>query len=211
LVEWDLTDLFFFVYSFPSIRMRGMTTKRSLSNPLALAILACLIERPMHPYEMAQTMRERHKHESVKLNYGSLYTVVEALERAGLIVPQETQRQGRRPERTVYAIAEAGREKFYGWLRSLISKPVKEYPQFAAGLSYIAALARDEAVALLEERAGRLAQDIAEMKRSLNELMTGARGSWPLPRLVLIELEYELHMKEAELAWVRQIVADEGR
>ena len=53
----------------------------SRSNPLALAVLACLIERPMHPYEMASTMRERHKDESIKLNYGSLYTVTEALQR----------------------------------------------------------------------------------------------------------------------------------
>ena len=57
---------------------------RSRSNPLALAVLTCLFERPMHPYEMAQTMRSRAKHESVKLNYGSLYGVVEGLEKRGL-------------------------------------------------------------------------------------------------------------------------------
>ncbi len=49
-------------------------TKRKVSNPLALAVIACLAEQPMHPYEMATTMRERAKHESIKLNYGSLYT-----------------------------------------------------------------------------------------------------------------------------------------
>ncbi len=55
-----------------------MSQKRKVSNPLALAVLACLFERPMHPYEMASTMRERHKDESIKLNYGSLYTVTES-------------------------------------------------------------------------------------------------------------------------------------
>jgi DNA-binding PadR family transcriptional regulator len=30
-------------------------------NPLALAVLALLFERPMHPYEMAATLRQRHK------------------------------------------------------------------------------------------------------------------------------------------------------
>jgi DNA-binding PadR family transcriptional regulator len=54
-------------------------TKRKVSNPLALAVLACLAERPMHPYEMASTMRERHKDDSIKLNYGSLYSVIELL------------------------------------------------------------------------------------------------------------------------------------
>ena len=63
---------------------------RSRSNPLALAVLTCLFEKPMHPYEMAQTMRSRAKHESVKLNYGSLYGVVDGLEKRGLIRARET-------------------------------------------------------------------------------------------------------------------------
>src|SRR5918997_1158225 len=64
--------------------------------------MALLYERPMHPYEMVTLMRERGKHESVRLRYSSLYSVVGALEREGLIVPRETTREGRRPERTVY-------------------------------------------------------------------------------------------------------------
>ncbi len=53
--------------------------RQRLQSPLALAVLALLFERPMHPYEMAATMRERHKEESIKLRYGSLYSVVEIL------------------------------------------------------------------------------------------------------------------------------------
>ncbi|HEV8064303.1 MAG TPA: PadR family transcriptional regulator, partial [Acidimicrobiales bacterium] len=69
------------------------------SNPLALAVLVSLYERPMHPYEVAQTLRDRAKHESVRLNYGSLYSVVDGLEKRGLIRVRETVREGRRPER----------------------------------------------------------------------------------------------------------------
>jgi DNA-binding PadR family transcriptional regulator len=83
--------------------------RRKVSNPLALAVLSCLAERPMHPYEMSTTMRERGKHESIKLNYGSLYSVVESLQKHGLIAPRETVKDGRRPERTVYEITSAGR------------------------------------------------------------------------------------------------------
>ena len=73
----------------------------SRSNPLALAVLVCLYERPMHPYEVAQTLRQRAKHESVRLNYGSLYGVVESLERRGMIRALETVRCGRFPSWTV--------------------------------------------------------------------------------------------------------------
>ena len=55
-------------------------TRRRVNNPLALAVLACLGERPMHPYEISSTLRQRGKEESIKLNFGSLYSVVAALE-----------------------------------------------------------------------------------------------------------------------------------
>lgn len=175
--------------------------RKKVSNPLALAVLALLYEGPMHPYEMASTMRERGKHDSIKLNYGSLYTVVELLQRQGLIVPQETVREGRRPERTVYALTDAGRAELFDWLRSLLSRPVKEYPQFLAGLSLIGVLSPEEAAARLEERVRRLEAEIGETKAALE-----SAAKQGVPQLFLIEHEYEVTLREAELGWVRELV-----
>lgn len=184
-----------------------MAKATRISNPLALTVLALLSERPMHPYEMPSLLKRRHKHESVKLNYGSLYTVVDLLERHGLIVPHETQREGRRPERTVYALTEAGREKLDSWLRSLVSTPVKEYPQFTAALSLIARIPKEETAGLLTERAGHLERTIAAARATLEAARGGGYGQ-PIPRVFLIEGEYELAQLEAELAWVRGLIAD---
>jgi len=174
-----------------------------VSNPLALAVLAHLWERPMHPYELAATMRERGKEQSIKLNYGSLYTVVEALERENLIVPQETVREGRRPERTVYAITEAGRVKLFGWMRELLSKPVKEYPQFTGALSIAGVLPPAEVADLIEERARRLEQETQERRALMADLMQ--RG---LARLFLIEEEHRVVLAEAEMEWVRELAGE---
>lgn len=181
-----------------------MPSKRKVSNPLALAVMALLYERPMHPYEMVTLMRERGKHESVRLRYSSLYSVVEALVREGLIVARETVREGRRPERTVYGITGSGRTEFLSWLRQLLREPVKEYPQFMAGLSFIAGLPPEEAAALLEERVLLLEKGIGEMGSQLETVVE----RWGLPRLFLIEHEYELKLKEAELGWVRELVGE---
>ncbi len=181
-----------------------MASKRKVSNPLALAVMALLFERPMHPYEMVSLMRERGKHESVRLRYSSLYSVVGVLEREGLISPRETVREGRRPERTVYGITAAGRAEFLTWLRELLSEPVKEYTQFAAGLSFIAALPPDEAVGLLEERMRLLEEEIGKMRSGLEE----AAERLGLPRLFLIESEHELVLREAELRWLRGLVGE---
>jgi DNA-binding PadR family transcriptional regulator len=78
------------------------------SNPLALAVLALLFERPMHPYEMAATLKQRHKQDSIKLRYGSLYSVIDLLVARSLIQAKETSRDGRRPERTVYGLTTPG-------------------------------------------------------------------------------------------------------
>ena len=181
-----------------------MASKRKVSNPLALAVMALLYERPMHAYEMVTLMRERGKHESVRLRYSSLYSVVGALEREGLIVPRETVREGRRPERTVYEITGAGREEFLTWLRELLREPVKEFTQFAAGLSFLAALPPEEAVALLKERVRRLDVETGEMRSRLDAAMEQLN----LPRLFLVEAEHELMLREAELGWVRRLVEE---
>ena len=181
-----------------------MASRRKVSNPLALAVMALLYERPMHPYEMVTLMRERGKHESVRLRYSSLYSVVSALEREGLILPKETVREGRRPERTIYEITGAGREEFLTWLRELLREPVKEYTQFAAGLSFLPGLPPEEAMALLEERVGRLEAETGEMRSRLDD----AREQYNLPRLFVVESEHELMLREAELEWVRGIIED---
>ena len=107
-----------------------MTRRRKVDNPLALAVLVLTAERPMHPYEMAQVLRERGKHTSINIKRGSLYTVVRSLQRHGLIEATGTFRQGRRPERTVYALTDAGRAETRDWLRELIAVPEKEFARW---------------------------------------------------------------------------------
>lgn len=180
-----------------------MPSERKVSNPLALAVMAQLLERPMHPYEIAAQMKERHLHKVIKLNYGSLYSVVEALRREGLISLRETVREGRRPERTVYEITEAGHAEFLDWLRELLGKPVKEYPQFAAGLAFIVSFPLEAAVALLRERGYLLEKEVREMRSERDS--TVEQG---VPRIFLLESEYVLVLREAELEWVREIVRE---
>jgi DNA-binding PadR family transcriptional regulator len=178
-------------------------TRRKVANPLALAVLACLEERPMHPYEMGTTMRARHKDDSIKLNYGSLYTVVEALQRHGLIEAQETEREGKRPERTVFRITPTGSAELLDWLSELISVPEKEYLRFEAGLSQLPVLTPSQAVELLEIRCQHLEVDLAQ-RRTVHRLVT-EQG---VPRLFVVEHEYMTALVEAELEWTRKLVGE---
>ena len=180
-----------------------MPPRRARSNPLALAVLSCFQERPMHPYEVAQTLRARAKHESIRLNYGSLYGVVEALEKRQLIHARETVRSGRRPERTVYEITDAGLREMADWLSELVAAPVKEYLQFEAALSLLPALPPEEALAALQQRCQSLEIEIATVDGAVS-----AAQSHGLPRLFALESEYVQVLRRAELDYVRRLAKD---
>lgn len=175
--------------------------RRAVANPLALAVLVTLVERPMHPYEMAATMRRYGKERSIRLNYGSLYTVVNNLARHGFIEAAEAGREGRRPERTVYRLTGAGQRELDDWMSELIAVPVKEYPHFEAALSELAVLPPDQALALLRTR-------VAALEKTIEQERAELAGLRHLPRLFLLEAEYHLAMREAELAWTRDLTAE---
>jgi len=172
-------------------------------TPLALAVMNLLMERPMHPYEMKSTMKERGHDQVIRLRGGSIYDTVERLEAGGFIKSQETSREGRRPERTVYAITEAGRDEITGWLAELLTQPVNEYPQFGGALAFVAALDKDEVTRLLRVRIALLDARIAGAEKQLKNFL-----GMGLPRLFLVEGEYAVAMQRAELEWVRHIVDD---
>ena len=176
---------------------------RPVSNPLALAVLVLLYERPMHPYEMAVTLRERGKEKSIKLNYGSLYTVIEQLLREKFIAVRETLREGKRPQKTVYDLTPKGETELIGWMRELVSSPVKEYPQFEAAISLLPALPPEEAVSLLEIRTGLL----KELLERLNEEDRRCQ-EMELTRLFTLEREYYKAITLAEYEFAKGLTAD---
>src|SRR5438105_9434497 len=108
-----------------------MPNNRSFSRtPLALAILNLLNEAPMHPYEMQIKMRERGHDRAIRIKAAPIYDTVGRLAKAGLIDVVETSREGRRPERTVYQITEAGHDELMTWLIDLIARPVPDFRHF---------------------------------------------------------------------------------
>jgi DNA-binding PadR family transcriptional regulator len=178
-----------------------MAKTRKVGNLLALAVLSYLTQRPMHPYELSRTLRENGDARSIKFTHGSLYMVVAQLAKAGYIVAQETQREGQRPERTVYALTAAGRAELRDWMRELVEEPRHEYPHFVAALSLIGALPPSLVLELLHKRTERLAAQRAEIRA----LIDGALAQGVAP-LFLIEEEYRLAMLDAERAFVARFI-----
>lgn len=175
--------------------------RRKVGNPLALAVLAEMIIEPMHPYEMGRRLQEHGKDRNIKYNRSSLYMVVEQLVKAGFIAERETVRDTQRPERTVYAITDAGRAEFYDWMRELVAVPKQEFPQFGVALSLLSALPPEEAVTLLQRRLTALTAQLDEVTGLLKD-STEQGLAW----IFLVEEEYRRVMLDAERRLVTDIV-----
>ncbi|GLZ81322.1 PadR family transcriptional regulator [Actinorhabdospora filicis] len=168
------------------------------TNPLALAVLSYLVQRPMHPYELSTTLRDHDDARSIKFNHGSLYMVFKQLDKAGLIRPLAVTREGARPERTTYELTDIGRAELHDWLAELVGEPVFEYPRFVTALSLIGVLPPDEVVELLTDR-------LAALGRSETEIQGLIDGSGTHP-LFTIEEEYRLAQVRTEIAFVEGLI-----
>ena len=179
-----------------------MKTEIRRSN-IALAVLAFLYEAPMHPYRMQQLIKERGKDEVINVQQrASLYQTIKYLLRAELIQVRETEREQKRPERTIYELTAAGRQTLHQWLREMLATPAGEFPEFPAALAYLVLLTPEDALQQLQRRVDTLSAEVARLAGQLQQ--AGQR----VPRLFLIELEYLRTAMTTELTWVQSLMAD---
>lgn len=172
-------------------------------TPLGLAVLELLHEKPMHPYEMAQLMRERYVNTRVNVKAGSLYHTVERLQRSGFIEVVDTQRDGRRPERTVYGMTQAGLDEFNQRGRELLGDLTEEFPAYLSGLAVIDELGRETSLIELEHRITRLRAAVAADQAVLQRLAEDET-----PPIYWIDWRYKTDQRKFELEWTERLHDD---
>jgi DNA-binding PadR family transcriptional regulator len=172
-------------------------------TPLGLAVLGLLQVGPLHPYGIQRLIKLWGKEKVVNVGQrANLYRMINRLNEAGLIVVRQTERDQQFPERTVYELTDEGRTTAREWLTTMLATPQNEFPEFPAALSFIMGLTPVEALAVLEERAECLREQVSQLERDLVE------NSESLPRVTLLESEYLRAVTDAELRWVSSVMDD---
>lgn len=172
-------------------------------SPLGLAVLGLLSGGPLHPYRMQRLLKDWGKDQVINVGQrSSLYKTISRLEDSGLIAVRQTERERQYPERTVYELTEHGRHSVIAWLTEMISVPRNEYPTFPAALSFLMLLGPDKALTALRRRRGLLRETMSVLATEL------ARYSENLPRVTLLEVEYQQAVTAAALAWIDGVVED---
>jgi DNA-binding PadR family transcriptional regulator len=170
-------------------------------SPLSVAVLGLLSGGPLHPYRMQRLLKEWGKDQVINVGQrSSLYKTIKRLHDGGLISIRETERDQAYPERTVYELEPEGRRLLLRWLDQMLSTPRNEFPQFPAALSFAMLLGPEGARSALARRAESLQQGLEALDADL------ARHAGELPRVTLLESEYQRAMTAAELAWLTAIV-----
>ena len=172
------------------------------NSPLALTVLGMLHTRPLHPYGIQRLIKQWGKDQVVNVSQrASLYRTIDRLHEAGLVSVQETGRDQQYPERTVYAITDAGRAATRQWLEEMLAVPRQEFPEFPAALSHVLMLTPREALDLLARRETLL----TAMHQGLAAGLAATAG---MPRVISLESEYVLATATAQLTWLRSIIDD---
>jgi DNA-binding PadR family transcriptional regulator len=172
------------------------------ASPLALAVLSLLHAAPLHPYGIQRLLKQWGKENVINVGQrANLYKTIRRLDEAGLITVRQTERDQQYPERTVYELTGAGRHATQSWLSDMLARPRNEFPQFPAALSFIMLLSPAEAAAVLEDRA-------TAVRSQLTSLEAELAGIAFLPRVVLMDDEYQRAMLTAELAWLESAIAE---
>ncbi|MDM7830752.1 PadR family transcriptional regulator [Cellulomonas edaphi] len=172
-------------------------------SAVAVLVLGLLHEQPMHPYQAYQALVERGDNRLVRVNPGAVYHGVERLERDGLVEVVGTEREGRRPERTTYRLTGAGREAFAVRLRSLLGDDHPAYPLFAVGLAEAHELPAATVVQELRRRREREDARRAALQARHTEAL-----SHGLPRRYALDVERDIALLVAEVAWLDSTIAE---
>jgi DNA-binding PadR family transcriptional regulator len=168
-----------------------------------LTVLSLLGMGPLHPYGMQRLIKSWGKDEVVNVGQrANLYKTIRRLHEAGLIAVHATERAQQYPERTVYELTEEGRSTGLRWLRDMLAVPRNEYPAFPAALSLAMGVAPAELAELLTTRLAAVRGRLAHLDGQLQQYGEG------LPRIVLIETEYQHAVVRAEVNWLEAVIGD---
>ncbi|HEY7222828.1 MAG TPA: helix-turn-helix transcriptional regulator [Micromonosporaceae bacterium] len=170
-------------------------------TPLAVSALALLEERPMHPYEMLHLLRERGRAEVLTIKAGSLYHTMSRLAELGLAQVQATERDGNRPERTVYGLTEKGRRAYVSWVRAHLDAPTSPQ-EYSVALAEAHNLDAAELAAILVGRRG----ELTARADSLRARIASARDRG-IPEAFYLEHERRLALLDCDIAWTAEALS----
>jgi len=163
-----------------------------------LLLLGLLSGSAMHGYKLNDVIERRLPRLS-RLKPSTAYSQLDRLAERGL-VSRAMERVGRRPERKVFSLTVAGRERFVELLRENLRSA--DVPAYAGelGVLFFRALSRADVLALLGERRAATEARLPELTR--------IRATHPPGTPGYLTADHALAHLRAELDWLQRVLVD---
>ena len=173
------------------------------ANPVRLLILGLLAGGPLHGHQIRRAAEQSGIEQWGGVKVGALYGMLHRLETEGLIEPVRTEQEGRRPQRTVYAITPDGHTELAIHRDRALTQPVLHSTTVEAALKWPAGLDRNA----LQERLSRRREGFADALTDLVASRELYLREGKLPAAAIAGYRRtQLHL-EAELAWHDELEA----
>jgi DNA-binding PadR family transcriptional regulator len=165
-----------------------------------LVLLGLLRERPLHGYEIKHII-ESHMGDWTNIAFGSIYFALKKLTEENLVKEIDSEQQGNRPSRRVYAITDGGREEFLTLLEELWSVPSRDYFPLDIGLFFLNQLPPERRAALVGGRIGGLRTTLSHLEKHREKTLAHPEVP-PVSEAIFSHTFYHLR---AELAWLEEV------
>jgi DNA-binding PadR family transcriptional regulator len=157
-------------------------------------LLALLAKQPSHAYELRARLALALGPLADALNEGQVYVTLARLEKAGLVSATRMER-GDRPDRKVYELTEAGRDRVRSWLED-VSWPKPAPAEFHLKLVAVAAAGLGDPIGIVDLQRRELLSGLREAERAALAEPDGSVAALLLEGVVL-RLQADLRWLEA--------------
>lgn len=159
----------------------------------------------MHGHQIRRAAQVDRTELRADVKPGSLYGALHRMAADGVIEAVRTEREGNLPERTVYAVTEAGRAELAKLRLAILRDARLRTDPIDLALAYADDLPGDELRALVEARRAAVAEDLDGWRTLREHAAPHLTGLEPLG------FDHTIMRLEVELAWLDRLLDELGR
>jgi DNA-binding PadR family transcriptional regulator len=163
-------------------------------------VLAMLAKEPSHGYQLRARLRQALGPVGDAMNAGQVYVTLTRLEKAGLVVSEQSTTVADRPDRKTYALTPNGQQRVAEWLAE-VSWPKPDLAEFHLKLVAAAAAGLADPLTIVDTQRRELLRRLREAQRAAMAEPDRSDAGLLLEGIVL-RLQADLRWLEAcEQSW----------
>ncbi len=171
---------------------------KSVTNA-ELAVLSLLAEKPMHGYQIEQTILSRGMREWTEIGFSSIYYILEKLRSLGFVESILEPAEGKGPARQVFSLTDSGLALFQRSALEALASPSRSFSSFQLGLTSLPMLDKKEILEALHKYQLMLQEKYAQLSVKSHEQEN-------LPWHVGILFQHDLRQLQCELDWLKDFI-----